>query len=105
MKYFATFAPLVVVTILSLLLYFYTTPEAIVNWIGLENAYLLMFSMATLGGLTTFNTVPYYSVIFVLATAGVNPILLGLASACGVMAGDSFFIYQVTMEPGLYRHG
>lgn len=48
-----------------------------------------MFSLAALGGATTFNTVPYYSILFILAAAGVNPILLGLSSALGVMCGDS----------------
>jgi membrane protein DedA with SNARE-associated domain len=49
-----------------------------------------MFSFALLGGLTTFNTVPYYSLLFLLATTGIDPLYLGLSSAFGVMCGDSF---------------
>lgn len=81
--------PLVLAVALSVVFYFYFTPETAVSVIGLENAYLLMFVVALLGGLTTFNTVPYYSVLLMLAVAGLNPLLLGLFSACGVMCGDS----------------
>ena len=78
------------VLLVSLGLHFYGCPEYIVDKIGLQNAYGLMFIFALLGGLTTFNTVPYYSLLLVLATAGLNPFLLGLSSALGVMSGDTF---------------
>ncbi len=84
------FLPLVIVLSLSLGLYFFGNPEYIVEKIGLENAYGLMFIFALLGGLTTFNTVPYYSLLLVLATAGLEPFYLGLSSALGVMSGDTF---------------
>ncbi len=81
--------PIVAVIGFSVVFYFFFTPQAAVEWLGIENAYLLMFAAAFLGGLTTFNTVPYYSMLLILATAGLNPLLLGLASAGGVMCGDS----------------
>jgi len=70
----------------SVALYVVVTPETIIEYVGVENAYLLI---AFLGGLTTFNTVPYYSVLLLLASGGLNPFVLGLASASGVMCGDS----------------
>jgi membrane protein YqaA with SNARE-associated domain len=82
--------PLFIGLALSLIFLFWLSPDSLVTYIGLKNAYALMFVMAALGGMSTFNTVPYYSIIFVLASAGVEPLLLGLASALGVMAGDSF---------------
>ncbi len=83
------FAPFALALGLSVFFFFYITPEEIIGYIGLENAYFLMFSVAVLGGMTTFNTVPYYSMLLVLASAGVNPFFLGLSSALGVMCGDS----------------
>lgn len=77
----------------SLYFYFFSTPDELVSVIGIENAYVLMFTFAMLGGLTTLNTVPYYSLMLVLASAGINPLLLGLSSALGVMTGDSFSYY------------
>jgi len=87
-------APIVFILGLSIVLFFYITPERLVEVVGFENAYLLMFFTAFLGGLTTFNTVPYYSILLILAGAGLNPLLIGLSSALGVMAGDSFSYYM-----------
>ncbi|MBP9669516.1 MAG: VTT domain-containing protein [Candidatus Pacebacteria bacterium] len=81
--------PFVLMVGVSLVLLVVITPEALVEWVGLENAYVLMFVTALLGGLTTFNTVPYLSMLLLLASGGLNPFLLGLASACGVMGGDT----------------
>lgn len=83
-------APFLLTVCLSLFFFFYTSPDAIVAYIGLNNAYFLMFFVAMLGGLSTFNSVPYMSLLLVLASAGVNPFVLGLSSALGVMCGDSF---------------
>ncbi len=82
--------PLIGGVVVSIVFFFYLSPTAVVDYIGIENAYVLMFAIAALGGMTTFNTVPYFSVILLLASAGVNPLLLGISSAGGVMAGDSY---------------
>ena len=87
-------APVIFIFLLSIVLFFYITPDRLVEVVGLENAYFLMFFTAFLGGLTTFNTVPYYSILLVLAGAGLNPLLIGLSSAVGVMAGDSFSYFM-----------
>ncbi len=81
--------PLMAIIALSLGLLFIVTPETLIDWVGLKNAYLLMFVTALLGGLTTFNTVPYLSMLLLLASGGLNPYLLGVASATGVMMGDT----------------
>lgn len=89
-KYFKALFPLVVLLLVTYLFYFYFSPTTIVEYIGIDNAYILMYFFAFFGGLTTFNTVPYYSILLILANSGVDPVYLGLASALGVMTGDSF---------------
>lgn len=84
------FLPFSVGIVISIIFFFFLDANSIVDYIGLQNAYILMYVIATIGGMTTFNTIPYFSVILILASAGVNPILLGLSSAFGVMTGDSF---------------
>lgn len=91
---FLSIAPVIFILLLSIVLFFYVTPSRLVEVVGLENAYFLMFFTAFLGGLTTFNTVPYYSILLILAGAGLNPLYIGLSSAFGVMAGDSFSYYM-----------
>ncbi len=74
----------------SLSVFFMWLPmETIVDKIGSDNAYLIMFVVAMVGGMTTFSGVPYQFLLFGFAHAGVDPILLGTVTALGVMAGDS----------------
>ena len=82
--------PLLLGLIVSVIFIFFVGAESLVNYIGIQNAYLLMFLVAALGGLSTFNSVPYLAVLLVLANTGVNPLWLGLSSAVGVVCGDSF---------------
>lgn len=89
-KKFLALLPLCIAIVLSIVFLFFLSPEDLVQYIGTQNAYFLMFTVALLGGLTTFNTVPYYSVLLLLASAGLNPLFVGLSSAIGVMCGDSF---------------
>lgn len=90
MKRVLALSPLVLSILVSLYFFFVSSPNDLVNVIGVQNAYILMYVAAVVGGMTTFNTVPYYSVMLILASAGVNPVLLGATSALGVMTGDSF---------------
>ena len=78
-------------------LFLASSPDQIIAYVGVENAYLLIFVLALIGGLTTFSGVPYHLVLVTLAVGGLNPLLLGVVTACGVMLGDStsYFIgYQ-----------
>ena len=78
----------------SLIIYLYVDTEALFKIIGTANSYLMMFVIAFLGGMTTFNFIPYYSVIFLLVSAGLNPFFVGLCSAIGVICGDTFSYYM-----------
>jgi membrane protein YqaA with SNARE-associated domain len=75
----------------------YSSPEKLINFIGADNAYGLIFVLAFIGGLTTFSGVPYHLILITLASGGLNPFWLGLSASTGVMLGDStsYFIgYQ-----------
>ncbi len=89
-KTFLTALPLLLGLAISIVFVFFIGPEALVEYIGVQNAYVLMFLVAAIGGLSTLNSVPYLAVLFVLANTGVNPLWLGVVSAVGVMCGDSF---------------
>ena len=70
-------------------LFYYSSPEKLIGWIGVQNSYLLIFILAFIGGLSTFSGVPYHLVLITLASGGANPLLLGTVTAVGVMIGDS----------------
>lgn len=73
--------------------FYYVTPADIIGFIGVQNAYLLIFLLAFIGGLTTFSGVPYHLVLIALAAGGLNPFLLAISAATGVMLGDSTSYY------------
>ncbi|HEY4503187.1 MAG TPA: hypothetical protein VJC14_02015 [Candidatus Paceibacterota bacterium] len=73
--------------------FYYSSPEEIIRIIGIENAYVLMFVLALLGGLSTFSGVPYHVVLVMLASGGLNPLLVGISAASGVIVGDSTSYY------------
>lgn len=91
-KKYLQIIPLVVLVVFmasfSFLVSTYSTEEML-NSIGVDNAYLLMFLLAIVGGMSTFTGIPYHLVLIGLGSSGLNPILLGLATAAGVMIGDS----------------
>jgi len=66
-----------------------TQADTLIDLIGSDNVYLLMFVLGIIGGLTTFTGVPYHLVLMSLAAGGLSPVLLGICTAMGVMLGDS----------------
>ena len=72
MKKYLRFLPVVTFVGVSLL-FLFLTPGKIVAYIGIENAYVLIFVLAFLGGLTTFSGIPYHLVLIGFAAGGLNP--------------------------------
>lgn len=64
-------------------------PAEIVERLGLENGYAVVFLLAVFSGLSTFIPLPYYLVVATFGAGGLNPVLLGLAAGSGVILGDS----------------
>ncbi len=86
------FLPLLSIIGFSLLFWF-SSPEQVLSMVGVENAYLLIFFLALIGGLSTFSGVPYHVILIALAAGGLDPFLLGFVTAVGVMLGDSTSYY------------
>jgi len=91
----------------SFLLY-YSSPEKLIEFIGVENAYFFIFILALIGGITTFSGIPYHLVLVTLAIGDLNPILLGVSAAAGVTLGDStsYFVGhqgQVIIPQGIQK--
>lgn len=65
--------------------------EGLVERIGIRNGYLLVFLIASAGGLSTFTSVALYTTVATLAAGGLHPLLLGLFAGTGLTIGDSLF--------------
>lgn len=79
---------LVVFGAISVTLYF-LSPERIVGYIGVQNAYIFIGVLAFLGGMSIFSSIPYHIIMVSLAVGGANPWILGLVTSFAVMLGDS----------------
>jgi membrane protein YqaA with SNARE-associated domain len=68
-------------------------PDAIVDRVGVNNGYILVFLAASVGGASTVSSASFYATIFTLASGGLNPLALGIIAGIGVTIGDSLFFY------------
>jgi membrane protein YqaA with SNARE-associated domain len=89
---FAAFALVFSIVLWSWLLLTYGA-DAIVDWIGAENGYWIMFLVALFGGVSSIAGVTYVATIITLASAGLNPLALAIASGAGISIGDTIYYY------------
>lgn len=64
-------------------------PQTVISYIGISNAYLLIFVLSFLGGMMTFSGVPYHLFLVSFVLSGLNPYLLGAIAGIGVTIGDA----------------
>lgn len=76
----------------------YVGADTLVSYIGVKNGYLLMFLVSLFGGVSSLGGAVYVTTIITLASGGLNPAFLALASGLGVSVGDTVYYY-------LGRHG
>lgn len=88
-RYLLALISILLFACVSLVLFVILSPEQIISWVGVKNAYVLIFVMAIAGGFTTFNIIPYHPMLIALAAGGLNPYALGILAATGVTLGDS----------------
>lgn len=70
--------------------------DTLLTYIGTNNAYVFIYVIALLGSITTFASIPYPLILLGLVSGGLNPLLAGALSACGVITADTctFFAAQ-----------
>jgi membrane protein YqaA with SNARE-associated domain len=74
-------------------LIYYFGSERIVDFIGVENGYWVMFLVALFGGVSSLTGIAYPATILTLASGGLDPLYLALASAAGVSVGDTVYFF------------
>lgn len=73
-------------------LFLYISPTEIVNAVGAENTYIILFFIALLSGMSFVTHIVVFTTIITFALAGLNPLLLGLVTAPGLLVGN-YIIY------------
>jgi len=79
------------------LVFFFITPDHIVEYVGVDNTYLTTFLIASVGGLNVITGGVLYASIIAFAAGGASPWLLGVVGGIGIAIGDSLVFY-------LFRH-
>lgn len=81
------------VVLLTVLFFSVVTPEAVIEHIGIQGGYMVLFILALLG-VSSVVSASFYTTLVVLAASGeFNPFLMGLVAAPGRAVGDSLFFF------------
>ncbi len=67
--------------------------DAIVERVGIENAYLLAFGVALLAGFSSLTGAAAYATVIQLSLGGADPLWLGLSSGIGIFLSDTAFFF------------
>ncbi|RDV39128.1 hypothetical protein DV096_00720 [Bradymonadaceae bacterium TMQ3] len=73
--------------------FLYTEPEAVIEWMGVENSYLVGFLISVFGALGSVTPFSTYPAVYAMATTEVNLIILIPLVAVGLTVGDALFFY------------
>lgn len=74
-------------------LLYYVSPSEIVQAIGVRNAFLIVFLVSAIGGLSSFTAASFVLTVTTFAAGGANPYLIGLFAGFGAFLSDSAFFY------------
>ncbi|MEM0465722.1 MAG: hypothetical protein QXW97_03420 [Candidatus Pacearchaeota archaeon] len=67
----------------------YYSPQKIISKIGNQNAYIISFLSALIGGTSILFPFPYYLFVLTFGSGGANPFILGISAGVGLIIGDS----------------
>lgn len=73
------------------ILFFFINPREIVDILGVQNSYLVLFCIALLGGVSSLTSSSYYAAIVTFTISGLNPFIMAFIAGIGLTLGDLFF--------------
>lgn len=84
-----------------IVLIFLIPPRELVQRVGVENAYGMVFLLSVIGAIGSMTTFSSYPAIVTFAAGDMNVLALGVVSGVGLTVGDAFFYYFCTEIKGL----
>lgn len=91
-RYYILIGILLLLAAITLTLFF-ISPTKIVEYVGVENSYIVVFIMAAVGGLSTLTGTSFFTAIATFSTGGSDPLLLGLFGGLGIFISDTVFFH------------
>lgn len=89
-RYWVIFFLLAFLLVFALILAF-ITPQEIVDYVGVENTYLVSFLLAVFGGLSAVTGISFFASVVTFSGGGASPVLLALFGGLGIFISDSIF--------------
>jgi hypothetical protein len=71
----------------------FVSPTEIIENIGVQNAYIIIFLLAVIGGLSTLTGSSFFVTLATFASGGADPFLLGIIGGLGIFISDSIFFF------------
>lgn len=84
-------------------LFIYISPEEIVQYLGVQNGYILVFLVSLFGGFSGAGSLTFISLVITLAVGGINPVNLGIVSGIGLAIGDTVMFYAGSVGRNLIK--
>ena len=78
------------IAFINILFYFFSA-DSIVSLVGAENTYIIIFILATVGGLSSISGIALFTTIITFVAGGANPLLITLVGGTGIFISDSIF--------------
>ncbi len=91
-RHWALLAILILLLVWTPVFLFVDLP-AVIDAIGVHNAYLVVFLFATIGGLSAFASPSFFATVAAFAAGGADPWLLTLFGGLGMFLSDTAFFY------------
>jgi hypothetical protein len=93
--FFRAISILLLVLFLWLVLLYFFTPEMVIDYIGIEHAYIIIFCIALICGFSSLSGSMFYVAIVTLSSGGADSFLLGIVGGLGLALSDGIFFYVV----------
>jgi hypothetical protein len=71
--------------------FYIVSPSIVVQTIGIQNAYAVVFVLGVICGFSSLTTSTFYIAIAALSNGGAQPLLLGLSGGLGLCISDAAF--------------
>ncbi len=85
--------------------FYYVSPTTVVNKIGLQDSYLIIFVLGVICGFSSVTGTTFYVAVAVLANGGANPFILGIVGGLGLCISDFAFYFVISKgTPVIDKH-
>ncbi len=95
-KFYGPFVLMLLITVGWAVFFYFVSPTTVVEKVGIQNSYLIVFVLGVICGFSSFTSSTFYIVVIAAASGGSNPLIVGLCGGVGLCISDSAFYFVVS---------